>query len=82
MIGLDIEKENNSISVSIPIIIGLNAAVVIRIFNLVFYKFEKFSPITVSLVIGGMLYAAIFYQQKNINSLTVSEQTPKDILHA
>lgn len=79
---LDIDLVNNSISVFIPIIIGLNAAVVIRIFNLVLYKFEKFSPITVSLLIGGMLYAAIFYQQKNINSLTVSEQTPKDILHA
>jgi uncharacterized membrane protein (DUF485 family) len=79
---LDIDLVNNSISVFIPIIIGLNAAVVIRIFNLALYKFEKFSPITVSLLIGGMLYAAIFYQQKNINSLTVSEQTPKDILHA
>lgn len=79
---LDIDLVNNSISIFIPIIIGLNAAVVIRIFNLVLYKFEKFSPITVSLLIGGMVYAAIFYQQKNINSLTVSEQTPKDILHA
>jgi hypothetical protein len=29
-----------------------------------------------------MLYAAVFYQEKNINSLTLSDQTPKQILDA
>lgn len=79
---LDTDLVNNSISIFIPIIIGLNTAVVIRIFNLVLYRLERFSPITVCVVIAGMIYAAVFFQQKNINSLTVSEQTPKDILYA
>ena len=79
---LDIDMLNNSISVFLPIIIGLNAAVIIRILNFGLKRFERFSPITVALVFLGMLYAAYFYQQKSINALTVSDQTPKQILNA
>lgn len=79
---LDIDMLNNSISVFLPIIIGLNAAIVMRILNFGLYKFKKYSPITVMVLFGLMIYAAFFYQQKSIQALTVSDQTPKQILNA
>ncbi len=79
---LDIDMLNNSISVFLPIIIGLNAAIVMRILNFGLYKFKKYSPITVVVIFGVMIYAAFFYQEKSIKALTVSDQTPKQILNA
>ena len=79
---LDIDMLNNSISVFLPIIIGLNAAIVMRILNFGLYKFKRFSPITVMVLFGVMIYAAFFYQEKSIKALTVSDQTPKQILNA
>lgn len=79
---LDNDMVINSISVILPIILGLNIAIVIRILNFGLQRFERFSPITVALIFIGMLYASYYYQQKNINSMTVSDQTPKQILNA
>lgn len=79
---LDIDMLNNSLSVFIPIVIGLNIAVLMRIVNLIFARFEKFSPLSLAVVYGIMLYAAVFYQQKGINALVVSDETPKQILNA
>lgn len=79
---LDIDMLNNSISVFLPIIIGLNAAIVMRILNFGLFKFKKYSPITVVVLFGVMIYAAFFYQEKSIKALTVSDQTPKQILNA
>ncbi len=79
---LDIDMLNNSISVFLPIIIGLNAAIVMRILNFGLFKFKKYSPITVVVLFGVMIYAAFLYQEKSIKALTVSDQTPKQILNA
>jgi hypothetical protein len=79
---LDIDMLNNSISVILPIIIGLNLAIVMRILNFGLYKFKKYSPITVMVLFGVMIYAAFFYQEKSIKALNVSDQTPKQILNA
>lgn len=79
---LDIDMLNNSLSVFIPIVIGLNIALVMRLFHWLFPRLEKYSPLTVIALYGLMLYAAVFYQQKGINALTVSDQTPKQILNA
>lgn len=79
---IDIDMLNNSISVLLPIILGLNAAIVIRIFNLVLYRVEKIYPVTITVLIIGMVYAAIFYQEKVINSLTKADNAPKQILNA
>ncbi len=79
---LDIDMLNNSISVFLPIIIGLNAAIISRILNFGLYKLKRFSPVTVAVLFVAMLYASFYYQKKNINALTVSDQTPKQILNA
>lgn len=79
---IDIDMLYNSLSIFIPIIIGFNAAIVIRILNFIFKKFQRFSPITVSIIAIVMIYYSIYYQKKNINLLTESDQTPKEILNA
>lgn len=79
---LDIDMLNNSISVFLPIIIGLNAAIIMRILNLGLRRFQKFSPITVGVLFIIMIYASFHYQKENINALIVSDQTPKEILNA
>lgn len=72
----------NSLTIFLPLIFGLNAALVVRFFNLALYKLEKFTPYTAFLLIGALIYASIYYQQKNIDRLTESDQTPKHILDA
>lgn len=79
---LDIDMLNNSISVFLPIIIGLNAAIVMRILNFGLHRFQKFSTITVGVLFVVMIYASFHYQKESINALTVSDQTPKEILNA
>ncbi|MFT3796274.1 hypothetical protein [Flavobacterium sp.] len=79
---IDRDMINNSLAVFLPVIFGLNAALVIRFFNLALYKLERFTPYTAILLIGGLIYASIYYQQNNINKLTESDQTPKHILDA
>ncbi len=79
---LDIDMLNNSISVFLPIIIGINISIVSRILNFGLGRFKKFSPVTVGLIFISMLYASYYYQEKSISSLTISDQTPKQILNA
>ncbi|MFD0779009.1 hypothetical protein ACFQZF_11470 [Flavobacterium myungsuense] len=79
---IDIDMLHNSLSIFIPIVIGFNAAIVIRILNFVFHRFKRFSPLTVSVLITVIVYYSIHYQKKNINLLTESDQTPKEILNA
>ncbi|SCY09666.1 hypothetical protein [Flavobacterium caeni] len=72
----------NSLTVFLPIIFGLNAALVVRFFNLALYKLERFAPYTAFALMGGLVYASIYFQQRNIESLTESDHTPKQILDA
>jgi hypothetical protein len=79
---LDIDLLNNSISVILPIILGLHVSLISRLMNFGLQRFEKYSPITVSLIFAAMLYTSYVYQKNSINALTVSDQTPKQILNA
>ena len=79
---LDIDMLNNSISVMLPIILGLHIAILSRLLNFALKRFEKYSPITVAMIFAAMLYFSYTLQEKSINSLTVSDQTPKQILDA
>ncbi len=79
---LDVDMLKNSLSVFLPIILGLNAAIVIRIFNLVLHKYERFAPVTVFVMMAAMVYASIYYQERKINSLIEADKTPKQILDA
>ena len=79
---IDRDLITNSLVVFIPIILGLNAAIVIRIFELSMIRLEKPKLISIPLSIILILWFSIYYQKKNINKLTVSDSTPKQILDA
>ncbi|WP_133242647.1 hypothetical protein [Flavobacterium psychrotolerans] len=79
---IDGDMINNALVVFIPIIFGLNVAIIIRILNLVLYPFENLNVITISVILISSLFASVFYQKRNINRLTVSDETPKQILDA
>ena len=79
---IDEDMLNNSLSIFIPLIIGFNAAIVFRIGNFALGRLQRFTPVTVTLLIAGMIYAAIYFQQEKINSLTRSDETPMHILNA
>ncbi len=72
----------NALTIILPVIFGLIAALVVRFFNLFLYKLERFTPYTAFLLIGGLIYASVYYQRNNIDRLTESDQTPKHILDA
>ena len=79
---IDIDMLNNSLSIFLPVILGLNAAIVIRILNFILHPLQKFVWITAPVLIVSLIYASIYYQEKNINSLKVSDEIPKQILDA
>lgn len=79
---LDVDMLKNSLSVFLPIILGLNVAIIVRIGNFIFHKYERFSPITATVLMAAMIYASIYYQERKINSLTEADKTPKQILDA
>ena len=79
---LDIDMLNNSITVFLPIILGLNISIISRILNFGLHRFKKYSPFSVAIIFVTMLYASYYYQEKSVSSLTVSDQTPKQILNA
>lgn len=79
---LDIDMLNNSISVFLPVIIGLNVAVISRLLNFGLHRWQKYSPVSVAFIFMAMLYGSYVLQARNISTLTVSDQTPKHILNA
>jgi hypothetical protein len=79
---LDVDMLKNSLSVFLPIILGLNVAIIVRIGNFVFGKYERFSPVTVFVLMAAMIYTSIYYQERKINSLIEADKTPKQILDA
>lgn len=79
---LDIDFLKSSLSVFLPVILGLNAAIVIRILNFAFKKYERFSPISITVLMLAIVYASVYFQRNNINALTEADKTPRQILDA
>ena len=79
---IDADMVRNSLAVFLPIIFGLNAAIIIRILNFAFRRFERFVPVTAMLLFAGLVYCAVYYQRQNIDRLSESDPTPKQILDA
>jgi hypothetical protein len=81
-IWIDNEMVINSLAIFMPLALGFMLASVCRIANFVLYPLQKYSTITVFLLISLGIYFSINYQEKQIKSLLVSNQTPKQILDA
>jgi hypothetical protein len=72
----------NSVVVFIPILLGLNAAIIIRVFDISLFRLEKYKLISISVFIILILGFSFYFQKNNINKLTISDSTPKQILDA
>lgn len=77
---IDVDLLTQAISVFIPIIIGINFAIVLRIFNPIFGRFARFNKLAGALFIAGILFFAITYQKNTIDKLTKSDPTQREIL--
>ncbi len=81
-IWVDRDMINNSISVFMPLVFGFCMAIVFRLLNFVFGKYQRFVPITATFLLGSIVYAAVHIQQAAVEALTESDPTPKYILDA
>lgn len=79
---IDTDLMNQALSVLMAVVIGVNVAVITRLFAPLTSRFEKLNPIAAAITIAGMLYLAVHYQKDEINKLTAADTTPKQILDA
>ncbi len=79
---IDPDLLNQALSVFMAVVIGINAAIVIRLFRPVFIKLEKFNKVAVAAFLAGLLFVAVYYQKDTIAKLTASDTTPKQVLDA
>ncbi|HLF52856.1 hypothetical protein [Flavobacterium sp.] len=69
-----------SLPAFIPIVIGINSAIIIRLFNPLFIKLVQFNKYAIGILVLGIQFFAIYYQKNTINKFVESDETPKQIL--
>ncbi|RTY93665.1 hypothetical protein [Flavobacterium sp. GT3R68] len=69
-----------SLSAFIPIVIGINAAIIVRIFKPVAIKMEKFNKYAVTLLVITIVCSAVYYQKNAIDQFSESDDVPKQVL--
>lgn len=79
---IDRDLLNQGLSVFMAVVIGINAAIVIRLVRPLFARFERFNQIVVVAFLGALLFVAVFYQKDTIASLNEADTTPKQVLDA
>jgi hypothetical protein len=79
---IDRDLMNQAISVFMAIVIGIAAAIIIRIFTPIASKLEALNPVAIAVTVAGCLYLAVHYQKDTIAKLTVADTTPKQVLDA
>jgi hypothetical protein len=66
--------------VFLPIVIGINCALILRCFNLFSVMAMQLNKYIALLLVGFFLFLSIYYQRKSLNSLPESNEIPKQIL--
>ncbi len=79
---IDGDLMKQALSVFMAVVIGINVAVIIRLFNPLTVKLNRLNPIAVAATVAGMLYLAVYYQKDTISKLTLADTTPKQVLDA
>ena len=79
---IDNDLLNQAISIIMPIVLGINAAAIIRLFRPVLFRLERFNKFAATTLVAGILFAAVYYQQGTIKELTPANTTPKQVLDA
>jgi hypothetical protein len=79
---IDRDLLNQALSVFMAVVIGINTAIFIRLFAPLFARLEKLNKIAVAALLGGILFAAVYFQQQTISGLDTADNTPKQVLDA
>lgn len=79
---LDGDLLNQALSIFMPIIAGINVAIIVNVFSPISMKFEKANKFAVALFLGGLVFCAVYYQKDMIDTLTESDKTPRNVLEA
>jgi len=79
---IDPDLLNQALSVFMPIVAGINAAIIINLLKPVFSKMEMLNKFAVAILLGGILFCAVYYQKDTIEKLEAADTTPKQVLDA
>lgn len=79
---IDADLMNQALSVFVAVVIGINAAIVIRLFQPVFRPLEKLNKFAVVGTFAGLVFLAMHYQKDTISTLELADNTPKQVLDA
>lgn len=79
---IDDDLLNQALSVFMPIVAGINAAIVINLFKPLLTKVEWMNKFAVVALISGIIFCAVYYQRDTIEELTEADTTPKQVLDA
>lgn len=79
---IDKDLMNEALSVFMHIVTGVAVAIIVRLFRRIPERLHVLNPVMVSLVVVGMVYAAVFYQKDEIAKLDKIDTTPKQVLDA
>lgn len=79
---LDLDLMNEALSVLMHIVVGINIAIVLRMFKALSDRAAKLNPVAVASVMALMLYASVHFQKNVINKLDRIDTTPKQVLDA
>jgi len=78
---IDADLVKLSIAVFIPILLGIGLSVLIRFVYFFTVKIEVAKPVFAVLMIGGVLYSAYYYQEKEYEKLKRTDNVPKEIIN-
>ncbi|RZJ35020.1 MAG: hypothetical protein EOO51_06960 [Flavobacterium sp.] len=79
---IDADLMNQALSVLMPVVVGILASALVRIIMPLSLKVEKFNFAGVTVLLAGILYAAVYYQKEMVRSLTDADSVPKQVLDA
>ncbi|WP_313807777.1 hypothetical protein [Flavobacterium sp.] len=78
---IDTDMVKLSLGVFIPILLGIAVSQIIRLTYFITIKSEVLKPALVVALIGGVLYSAYFYQEREYKKLERTDNIPKEIIN-
>ena len=77
---IDIDLITQALPVFLPIIIGINSAIILRLFSFFSLRAVQLNKYMALLLVGFFLFLSIYYQKKSIETFSESNEIPNQIL--
>lgn len=79
---IDLDLIIQSLPAFIPILIGINTAIILRIFKPLLVKLFRFHKYAIAILVLGVPFLAIHYQKKSITQFALANQIPQQLMNA